>query len=39
MDYLEQFQARIDAYNAGCLTAEDFFQQPVSFAQSLNENV
>jgi type I restriction enzyme R subunit len=37
MDYLEQFQAMIDAYNAGSLNAEELFQQLVTFAQSLNE--
>lgn len=37
MDYLEQFQAMIDAYNAGSLNAEEFFQQLMAFAQSLNE--
>ncbi len=37
MDYLEKFQAMIDAYNAGSLNAEEFFQQLVAFAQSLNE--
>ena len=37
MDYLERFQAMIDAYNAGSLNAEEFFQQLVAFAQSLNE--
>ncbi len=37
MDYLEQFQAMIDAYNAGSLNAEELFQQLVAFAQSLNE--
>jgi type I restriction enzyme R subunit len=36
MDYLEQFQAMIDAYNAGSLNAEEFFRQLVAFAQSLN---
>ncbi len=36
MDYLERFQAMIDAYNAGSLNAEEFFQQLVAFAQSLN---
>jgi len=36
MDYLEKFQAMIDAYNAGSLNAEEFFQQLVDFAQSLN---
>ncbi|MFZ1509037.1 MAG: type I restriction endonuclease subunit R [Anaerolineae bacterium] len=37
MDYLEQFQAMIDAYNAGSLNAEEFFQQLMAFARSLNE--
>jgi len=37
MDYMERFQAMIDAYNAGSLNAEQFFQQLVDFAQSLNE--
>jgi type I restriction enzyme R subunit len=37
MDYLEKFQAMIDAYNAGSLNAEEFFQQLVAFARSLNE--
>jgi type I restriction enzyme R subunit len=37
MDYLECFQAMIDAYNSGSLNAEEFFQQLVIFAQSLNE--
>jgi type I restriction enzyme R subunit len=37
MDYLECFQAMIDAYNAGSLNAEEFFQQLVIFAQSLIE--
>ncbi len=37
MDYLEQFQAMIDAYNAGSLNAEELFQQLVAFAQSLND--
>jgi type I restriction enzyme R subunit len=37
MDYLERFQAMIDAYNAGSINAEEFFQQLVDFAQSLNE--
>ena len=36
MDYLEQFEAMIDAYNAGSLNAEEFFQQLVAFAQGLN---
>jgi len=37
MDYLERFQAMIDAYNAGSLNTEEFFQQLTAFAQSLNE--
>jgi type I restriction enzyme R subunit len=37
MDYLERFQAMIDAYNAGSLNAEEFFQQLLAFAKSLNE--
>jgi type I restriction enzyme R subunit len=37
MDYLEKFQAMIDAYNAGSLNAEEFFKQLVAFAQSLNK--
>lgn len=37
MDYLERFQAMIDAYNAGSLNAEEFFKQLVEFAESLNE--
>jgi type I restriction enzyme R subunit len=37
MDYLERFQTMIDEYNAGSLNAEEFFQQLVVFAKSLNE--
>jgi type I restriction enzyme R subunit len=37
MDYLERFQAMIDAYNAGSLNAEEFFRQLVAFSRSLNE--
>jgi type I restriction enzyme R subunit len=37
MDYLERFQAMIDAYNSGSLNAEEFFQQLMTFAKSLNE--
>lgn len=37
LDYLERFQAMIDAYNAGSLNAEEFFQQLLAFAQSLNK--
>jgi len=37
MDYLERFREMIDAYNAGSLNAEEFFQQLMNFARSLNE--
>ena len=37
MDYLERFQAMIDAYNAGSLNAEEFFNQLMAFARSLSE--
>ena len=37
IDYLERFQAMIDAYNAGSLNADEFFRQLVDFAKSLNE--
>ena len=37
MDYLERFQAMIDAYNSGSLNAEEFFRQLVVFSRSLNE--
>jgi type I restriction enzyme, R subunit len=37
MDYLERFQEMIDAYNAGSLNAEEFFQQLMTFAKSLSE--
>ena len=37
MDYLERFQAMIDAYNDGSLNAEEFFHQLMAFARSLNE--
>jgi type I restriction enzyme R subunit len=33
MDFLEPLQTLIDAYNAGSLNAEEFFQQLVVFAQ------
>jgi type I restriction enzyme R subunit len=36
LDYLEKFQAMIDAYNAGSLNAEEFFRQLMEFARSLN---
>ena len=37
MDFMEKFQEMIDAYNAGSVNAEEFFQQLLDFAQSLNE--
>ena len=37
MDYLERFQAMIEAYNTGSLNAGEFFNQLVAFTQSLNE--
>jgi type I restriction enzyme R subunit len=37
MDYLKRFQQMIDEYNAGTLNAEEFFQQLMEFAKSLNE--
>jgi type I restriction enzyme R subunit len=37
MDFLERFQEMIDDYNAGSLNAEEFFQQLVTFAQSLDK--
>ncbi len=37
MDYMEKFQAMINAYNAGSLNAEQFFQQLCVFAKSLGE--
>jgi type I restriction enzyme, R subunit len=37
MNYLEEFQALIDAYNSGSLNAEEFFNRLVAFAKSLNE--
>jgi type I restriction enzyme, R subunit len=37
MNYLEQFQALIDAYNAGSSNAETLFQQLVAFTRSLNQ--
>ncbi len=37
MNYLEQFQSMIDAYNAGSLNAEEFFKQLAAFARSLND--
>jgi type I restriction enzyme, R subunit len=37
LDYMERFQALIDEYNAGSLNVEQFFQQLLAFARSLNE--
>lgn len=35
IDYLDRFQALIDAYNAGSLNAEAFFEQLVELAERL----
>lgn len=37
IDYLAKLQAKIDAYNAGTLNAEEFFRQVVEFTQDLDE--
>ncbi len=37
IDFMERFQAMIDAYNAGSLNVEEFFSQLVAFARSLDE--
>ncbi len=37
MDYMNKFQAMIEAYNAGSLNAEELFQQLSAFANSLSE--
>ena len=37
MDYMEKYQAMINAYNAGSLNAEELFQQLSAFANSLNK--
>ncbi|RIE05714.1 type I restriction endonuclease subunit R [Candidatus Cryosericum terrychapinii] len=37
MDYVERFQAMIDAYNAGSLNAEEFFHQLDAFNRELSE--
>ena len=37
MDYLERFQKMIDDYNAGSLNIDEFFQQLIELAQSLNK--
>lgn len=37
IDYMEKFQAMIDAYNAGSLNAEEFFRQLVDFAKKLDK--
>ena len=36
MDYLRQFQAMIDDYNAGAADVETFFANLIAFAQGLN---
>ena len=36
-DYVAKLQAKIDAYNAGILNAEEFFRQVVEFTEELNE--
>jgi type I restriction enzyme R subunit len=36
MDYLQEFQKMIDAYNAGSYNIEVFFEKLVTFAQALN---
>ncbi|MBA4313268.1 MAG: DEAD/DEAH box helicase [Chlorobiaceae bacterium] len=37
MNYLEQFQKMIDDYNSGSANVEQFFNQLVEFAKTLNE--
>ena len=37
MDYLEAFQKMIDAYNAGSLNLEEFFEELLRLAQSLTQ--
>ncbi len=37
IDFFKKFQAMIDAYNCGSLTAEQFFNQLKEFAESLNQ--
>ncbi|MDE2924744.1 MAG: type I restriction endonuclease subunit R [Acidobacteriota bacterium] len=36
-DFLAKLQAKIDAYNAGTLNAEEFFRQVVEFTEELDE--
>ncbi len=36
IDYMERFQQLIDEYNAGSLNVEEFFNQLMAFARSLN---
>jgi type I restriction enzyme, R subunit len=37
MDYLEKFQAMIDAYNQGSMNAEEFFKQLKEFSRQLGQ--
>jgi type I restriction enzyme R subunit len=37
MNYMEEFQAMIDAYNAGSMNAEEFFHRLMDFTKSLND--
>jgi type I restriction enzyme, R subunit len=37
MDFMEKFQAMIDAYNSGSKNIEELFQELIDFAQSLKE--
>ena len=37
MDYMERFQQMIDEYNEGSINIDEFFNQLVDFASSLNE--
>ena len=37
IDYMERFQALIDAYNAGSINVEEFFRQLMEFTKRLNE--
>ncbi len=37
LDYMERFQALIDAYNAGSINVEEFFKRLVEFTKGLKE--
>ena len=37
LDYMERFQALIDAYNAGSINVEEFFKRLVDFTKGLKE--